>query len=74
MDLFKASLDKKGKKIESHTIALEEDTTDANNALVVHNENPSIDIKNLDVLDFFKDPNGKIGHLIGGVIGLEDNN
>ena len=68
-DLYKTSLDKKGKKIESHATTLEEDTTDVQNA------NPPIDIKNLDVSDFFKDPNGEIGHLIGGgVIGREDNN
>ena len=39
------------------------------------NATPPIDIKNLDVSDFFKDPNDEIGHLIGGgIIGPEDNN
>ena len=62
-------MDKKKKKIESHATILEEDTIDVQNA------NPPIDIKNLDVSDFFEDPNGEIGHLIGGgVIGLKDNN
>ena len=75
VDLYKASLDKMGKKIESHATTLEEDTTNAHNALVVYNANPQIDIKNLDISDFFKDPNGEIVHLIGGgVIGPEDNN
>ena len=69
VDLYKASLDKKGKKIESHATTLEEDTTDIQNA------NPLIDIKNLDVSDFFEDPNGEIRHMIGGgVISPEDNN
>ena len=75
VDLYKASLDKKGKKIESHTSALEETSAKTNNALVVYNANLSIDIKNLNVSDFFEDPNGEIGHLISsGVIGPEDNN
>ena len=74
-DLYKASLDKKGKNIESHATTLEEDTTDAHNALVMYNGNPLIDIKNLDVSKFFEDPNGEIGHFIGGgVIGPKDNN
>ena len=64
--LYHASLDKKGKQIEFHTAVLEENTTKAT---------LSIDIKNLDVLEFFKDRKGEIGHLIGGgVIGPEDYN
>ena len=76
MDLYQASLDKKGKQIESHTTAiLEENSIAANNALVVYNATPPIDIKNLNVLDFFEDPNDEIRHLIGGgVIGQEENN
>ena len=74
-NLYKASLDKKGKKIKSHATTLEEDTTDAHNALVMYNGNPLIDIKNLDVSKFFEDPNGEIRYLIGGgVIGPRDNN
>ena len=46
VDLYKASLDKKRKKIESHATTLEEDTTDVQNA------NPPIDIKNVDVSYF----------------------
>ena len=50
-------------------------STKANNALVEYNATPPIDIKNLNVSDFFEDPNGEIGHLIGGgVISPEDNN
>ena len=41
------------KKIESHSISLEEDVTNVNNALVVYNEDPQIDIKSLEVSDFF---------------------
>ena len=52
-------MDKKGKQIESHTTAiLEENSIAANNALVVYNATPLIDINNLDVSEFFKDPNG----------------
>ena len=58
-------MDKKGNKIESHTAAIEKTSTEANNALVVYNANPPIDIKNLDVSKFFEDPNGEIGNLIG---------
>ena len=73
-NLYKTLLDKKGKKIESHATILEEYTTDAHNALVVYNANPQIVIKNLDVSNFFKYPNGEIGHLIGGgFIGPKDN-
>ena len=54
-NLYKALLDKKGKKIESHATTLEEDTTDIQNA------NPPFDIKNHDVSDFFEDPNDEIG-------------
>ena len=53
VDLYQASLDKKGKQIESHTDSLKENSTDANNAIVVYNATPPIDIKNLDVSDFF---------------------
>ena len=75
VDLYKVLLDKKGKKIEFYATTLKEDTTDANNVLVVYNANPPIDIKNLDISNFFENPNGEIGHLIGGrVIGPEDNN
>ena len=75
VDLYHAFLDKKGKQIESHAIVLEENSLEANNALVVYSATPQIDIKNFDVSDFFEDPNGEIGHLIGGgVIDLKDNN
>ena len=75
MNLYQASLDKKGKQIESHAVVLEETGIEANNALVVYNATPLIDIKNLDVSKFFEDPNGEIGHFIGGgVIGPKDNN
>ena len=76
MDLYQASFDKKGKQIESHTDSLKENSTDANNAIVVYNAIPPIDIKNLNAFKFFfEDPNGEIGHLIhGGIIGPEDNN
>ena len=57
MDLYKTSLDKKEKKFESHTNALKE----ANNPLVVYNSNPSINIKNLDVLDFLRILMKKLG-------------
>ena len=68
-------MDKKGKQIESHVAILKENSQEANNAQVVYNATPSIDIKNLDVSNFFEDPNGEIGHLIdGGVVGLKDNN
>ena len=40
VDLYKASLDKKRKKIESHATTLEEDIIDAHNALVMYNANP----------------------------------
>ena len=52
MDLYQASLDKKGKQIESHTGSLEENNTDANNAIVVYNAIPPIDIKNLNAFNF----------------------
>ena len=68
VDLYQASLDKKGKQIESHTTILEENSPEANNALVVYNATFSIDIKNLNVSNFFEDPNNEIGHLIGGVV------
>ena len=54
LDLYQAFLDKKGKQIESHTTALKEASTKANNALVVCNAIPPIDIKNLDVSDFLR--------------------
>ena len=66
MDLYKAYLDKKRKKIESHTAALEKASIETNNALVVYNANPPIDTKNLNVSIFFEDHNWEIGHLIGG--------
>ena len=41
----------------------------------MYNATLPIDIKNLDVFEFFEDPNGEIGHLIVvGVIGPTDNN
>ena len=68
-------MDKKEKQIESHAIVLKENSPKVNNALVVYNEIHPIDIKNLNVSDFFKDPNGEIEHLISGrVIGPKDNN
>ena len=73
--LIQSFVGQRKKKIESHATTLEEDVTNVNNALVVYNEDPQIDIKSLEVSDFFEDPNGEIGHLIGGgVIGHEDNN
>ena len=66
VDLYQASLDKKGKQVESYAVVLEETGVEANNALVMYNSTPPIDIKNLDVSEFFQDPNGKIRHLIGG--------
>ena len=75
VDLYQASLDKKRNQIESHAAVLEKNSPKANNALVMYNATPPIDIKNLDVSNFFEDPNGETGNLIGGgVIGLEDNN
>ena len=53
MNLYKASSDKMRMKIESHIVALEETSIEANNALVMYNANPPIDIKNLDVSDIF---------------------
>ena len=53
VDLYHAFLDKKGKQIESHTTTLEENSPEANNALVVYNATPPIDIKNFDVSNFF---------------------
>ena len=52
MKLYQASLDKKGKQIESHAAALEENSSKANNAFVEYKEIPPIDIKNLDVSNF----------------------
>ena len=73
--LIQGFVGQRKKKIESHSSALEEDVTNVNNALVVYNKDPQIDIKSLEVSNFFEDPNGEIGHLIGGgVIGPEDNN
>ena len=75
VDLYQASLDKKEKQIESHMTTFKENSINANNAIVVYNATPPIDIKNLDVSNFFEDPNGETENLIsGGVIGLEDNN
>ena len=55
------------KKIESHSNALDETNAKTNNAIVMDYSNTPIDIKGLDVSNFFEDPNGKIEHLIGGV-------
>ena len=66
MDLYQAFLDNKGKQIESHAAILKKNSLKANNALVVYNATPPIDIKNLDVLEFFEDPNGETENLIGG--------
>ena len=54
MDLYHAFLDKKGKQIESHAIVLEENSPEVNNALVVYNATHPIDIKDLDVSEFFE--------------------
>ena len=69
MDLYQASLKTKGKKVESYSNTLNEANDEANNALITNDPNTLIDIKGLDVLDFFKDPDGKIDYLIGGVLG-----
>ena len=53
VDLYQASLNKKGKQIESHTATLEKNNIGGNNALVVYNATPLIDIKDLNVLEFF---------------------
>ena len=53
VNLYQASLDKKGKHIESNTTAFKEHSIEANNALVVYNATPLIDIKDLNVLEFF---------------------
>ena len=49
MELYQASLKAKGKEVETNFID--------------HDE--PVDITHLDVSDFFEDPNGNIGHLIG---------
>ena len=49
VELYQASLKAKGKEVETNFID--------------HDE--PIDITHLDVSDFFEDPNGNIGHLIG---------
>ena len=54
VDLYQAYLDKKRIQIESHTIALEENSLEVNNALVKYNATPLIDFKSLDVSDFFR--------------------
>ena len=53
MDLYHASLDKKEKYIESHIAVLEENNIEENNVIVVYNATPLINIKNLDVSNFF---------------------
>ena len=68
-------MDKKGKQIESHAAILEENSTDANNAIIVYNATLPIDIKNLDVSKKFEDPNSETGNLTRDkVINLKDNN
>ena len=63
----------KGKKVETHSIALGEVDVKANNAMIMDNLNPSIDIKGLDVSDFFQDLDEKIDHFIGGGVLGPDN-
>ena len=64
--LIQCIIGQKGKKIESRTTTLKEASVKANNALIVYNFNPPINIENLNVS---KD----IGHLIGdGIIGRDN--
>ena len=73
MDLYQASLNLKGKKVESHFNTLDKANIEANNLLITDDPNTPIDIKGLDVSDFFEDPDGKIDHLIGGGVLGPDN-
>ena len=66
-------MNQKDKKIESHSNTLDETNDEANNALIKNDSNTLINIKGLDVLEFFKDLNGKIDHSIsGGMLGPDN--
>ena len=67
VDLYQASLNQNGKKVEFHSNTLDKANAKANNALIMDDPNTSIDIKGLDVSDIFEDFDEKIDHLIGGV-------
>ena len=59
--LILASLDKKGKQIESHAAVLEKNSLEANNTLIVYNATHPIDIKNHDVSVFLSIVMVKLG-------------
>ena len=52
-------------------IALAKGNVDINNALVEANSIILINTLNLDVSYLFNDPDGKINHLIDGMLGLD---
>ena len=69
-DLYQALLEQNSKKFESHSNILEKANAKVNNALVMYNSSDPINLKGSKIFDFFKDPDGKIGHIGGGgVIG-----
>ena len=53
VDLYQASLEQNGKQFESHSNALEKANVKVNKALVMHNSNAPINIKSLEVSNFF---------------------
>ena len=73
VDLYQASMKQNGKKFESHSNTLGETNVEANNALVTDDSNNLVNIKDLDVSDFFEDPDGKIDYLIGCDVFGSDN-
>ena len=63
----------KGKKVESHSNSLDEATVEINNVLITDDSNTLINIKSLEVSNFFENLDEKIDHLIGGGILNLDN-
>ena len=73
IDIYQASLNQKGKKVESHSNILDKANVETNNVLITNDPNTPIGIKGLDVSNFFEDLNEKIDHLIGGSVLGPDN-
>ena len=49
-------IERKNKKVESYSNTLDKTNAKANNALITDELNPPIDIKVLDISDFFENP------------------
>ena len=47
MDIYQASLKYKGKKVETHSRALDETDVEANNVMIADDTNAPVDIKDL---------------------------